>query len=97
MIHIPCEDAIRRARLAPNETQPRVEHMRSGGRSLISETEALDRLRKNFYQLYKPFREAQENPSVLEEWRRAPRGSIGWRSLIFYEQALRVLRVSAND
>jgi hypothetical protein len=62
-----------------------------------TETEALERLRKNFYHLYKPFVQAREDPAVLEEWRRAPRGSIGWRSLIFYEQALRVLEVSVRD
>jgi hypothetical protein len=62
-----------------------------------TEDEALERLRKNHYHLYKPFREAQENPSVLEEWRRAPRGSVGWRKALFYEKAKAVLEVSGRN
>jgi hypothetical protein len=66
---------------------------------LISETktEALERLRKNHYHLWKPLMEAQADPSLPERWRRAPRGSQEWRKAIFFAQALRVLRVSAND
>lgn len=60
--------------------------------------ELYERLRKNFYHLYKPLMEAQRTPGVLDEWRRAPRGSVGWRNLIFHAQALRVvLEVVLSD
>jgi hypothetical protein len=62
-----------------------------------TETEALERLRKNFYHLWKVLKEAQADPSSPERWRRAPRGSLEWRKAIFYAQALRVLEVSTND
>ena len=64
---------------------------------LLDNEEILNRLRRNYYQLYKPLMQARENPDLLEEWRTAPRGSIGWRSLIFYEQALRVLEIAMRD
>ena len=62
--------------------------------ALLEDEEALEHLRKNFYHLWKPLMAVRRDPSVLDEWRRAPRGSIGWRNLIFYEQALRVLEIS---
>ena len=62
--------------------------------ALLENEEALEHLRLHFWHLWKAVKEYRENPSVLDEWRRAPRGSIGWRNLIFYEQALRVLEIS---
>jgi hypothetical protein len=64
--------------------------------ALLENGEAMERLRKIFYHLWKPLVQVRENPELLEEWRRAPRASIGWRSLIFYEQAIRVLEVSVE-
>ena len=55
--------------------------------------EAMERLRKNHYHLWKAFCEVRKDPTRLEEWRRAPRGSQEWRKAIFYEQAIRVLEV----
>jgi hypothetical protein len=57
----------------------------------------LERLRKNFYHLWKVLKEVEADPSLPERWRRAPRGSVGWRSLIFYEKAKAVLEVSGRN
>jgi hypothetical protein len=57
---------------------------------------ALERLRKNFYHLWKVLKEAEADPSLPERWRRAPRGSQEWRKAIFYVQGLRVLEVSVS-
>ncbi len=65
--------------------------------ALLKNEAALERLRKHHYHLFKPLMQVREDPSLLEEWRLAPRGSIGWRSLLFYRQALEVLEVSTND
>jgi hypothetical protein len=59
--------------------------------------EALERLRKNHYHLWKPLIEAREDPTRLEEWRRAPRGSQEWRKARHLDAALRVLSASIND
>jgi hypothetical protein len=56
----------------------------------------MERLRKNHYSLCKALKEAREDPTLLDRWRRAPKGSVEWRSLIFYEQALRVLAVALS-
>ena len=58
------------------------------------EAKQVEHLRLHFWHIWKVVKEATEDPSLLDEWRRAPRGSIGWRNLIFYEQALRVLEIS---
>ncbi len=52
---------------------------------------ALDRLRRNFYQLHEPVREYMEDPSRLERWQRAEKHSQGWRKALFFEEALEVL------
>ena len=72
--------------------------MKSGGSGLTSYNldEAMERLRKNHYSLCKALKEAREDPTLLDRWRRAPKGSVEWRSLIFYEQALRVLAVALS-
>jgi hypothetical protein len=69
------------------------------GRSFISgtETEALERLRKNHYHLWKVLKEAEADPSLPERWRQAPRGSQEWRKAIFFEQAIWVLEVALSD
>ncbi len=59
--------------------------------------EAMERLRKNHYHLWKALMAARENPTRAAEWRRAPRGSQEWRKAVFHEQALRVLEVSMSD
>ena len=56
--------------------------------------DAMERLRKNHYHLWKAFCEAREDLPRLEEWRHAPRGSQEWRKAIFYDQALLVLEIS---
>jgi hypothetical protein len=45
--------------------------------SAYSLEEAMERLRKNFYALWLVMMEVREGPVVVEEWRRAPRGSLG--------------------
>jgi hypothetical protein len=65
--------------------------------ALLQNEDALERLRKNHYQLWKPLMQVREDPALLDKWRRAPRGAIGWRNLIFYEQAIRVLEVALSD
>jgi starvation-inducible outer membrane lipoprotein len=52
---------------------------------------ALDRLRKNFYQLWKPIREYQNEPEVLAEWEEAPRHSLERAKALMFEEGLRVL------
>jgi hypothetical protein len=59
--------------------------------------EAMERLRKNFYHLWRPLMEARDDPSLSERWRNAPRHSQEWRKAIFYEQALRVVEISARE
>lgn len=60
---------------------------------------ALDRLRKNFYQLWRVLEELRvsDDPgALLSEWREAPKGSQGWRKALFYDQALEVLSVALS-
>lgn len=59
--------------------------------------EAMERLRKNWYPLWRVMVEVREAPAVVEEWRRAPRGSMEWRKSVQHEHALRVLRASMSD
>jgi starvation-inducible outer membrane lipoprotein len=46
----------------------------------------MERLRKNRYHLWKVMVEVREDPAV-EEWRQAPRGSLGWRKATQHETA----------
>lgn len=55
---------------------------------------ALDRLRKNFYQLYQPVQEYWEDPFRAEEWWKAEKHSQEWRKMILLEEALKVLDVA---
>jgi hypothetical protein len=41
--------------------------------------------------------EARDDPSLSERWRNAPRHNQEWRKVIFYEQALRVVEISARE
>jgi hypothetical protein len=59
--------------------------------------EAIERLMKNHYPLWRTLREKEGDPSLLYEWREAPPGSQGWRKWRQHEQALRVLRASMSD
>jgi hypothetical protein len=59
--------------------------------------EAMECLRKNHYSLCVVLKEAREDPAVVEEWRRAPWGSVGWTKARQREQALRVLAVSTRE
>jgi hypothetical protein len=59
--------------------------------------EALERLRKNHYPLWKVMVEVREDPAVVEEWRQAPSGSVGHRKLRQHAAALEVLRASTSD
>jgi len=68
-----------------------------GGTTSHTLDEALERLQKNHYHLWKAFCEAREDPTRRQEWRRAPRGSQEWRKAIFYEQAIRVLEVCMRE
>ncbi len=63
----------------------------------FSREEARERLRLHHYHLWKALVEGEDDPGLLEKWRRAPRGSQEWRKAIFYEQALRVLEVSMSE
>jgi len=74
------------------------DHVRTEGGDTTSHTldEAMERLRKNQYHLWKALVESGQDPVLLQKWRRAPRGSQEWRKAIFYEQALRVLEVSMS-
>jgi hypothetical protein len=56
----------------------------------------MERLRKNFYPLWKVYREAHTDPTLPERWREAPEGSQERRKAIFYEQALRVLEAAVS-
>ncbi len=57
-------------------------------------SEALERLRKNFYQLWKPLKEYQDDPEVLEEWAAAPRHSPERAKALMFDEGLRVLDVA---
>lgn len=59
--------------------------------------EAMERLRKNFYALWLVIMEVREDPAVVEEWRRAPKGSLGWRKARQHETALEVLEIAMNQ
>ncbi len=54
-------------------------------------SEALERLRKNFYQLWKPLKEYQDDPEVLEEWEEAPRHSPERAKALMFDEGLEVL------
>lgn len=63
--------------------------------------QALERLRKNFYHLWRVLEELRSAPplysppdALLSEWRRAPRPSQEWRKALFYEQSVDVLAVA---
>jgi hypothetical protein len=59
--------------------------------------EAMERLRKNFYQLWRPLeklRSSDDPGNLLAVWRGAQRPSREWRALRNYEQAIDVLTVS---
>jgi hypothetical protein len=60
----------------------------------------LERLRKNFYQLWKPLYELYlgeyANPILLEHWRRAQEGSQEWRKARFHDEAIEVLLVATK-
>jgi hypothetical protein len=62
-------------------------HYRGGDREALypHNEEALERLRENFYHLWKALCEAREDPTRLVEWKNAPRGSQEWRKAIFFE------------
>ena len=60
---------------------------------------ALERMRLNFYQLWivvEELRTSTDPNGLLREWRESPKGSIGWRKALSYEEALEVLRVSLS-
>jgi hypothetical protein len=59
--------------------------------------EAMERLRKSWYPLWLVLVEVRADPAVVGEWRRALRGSLGWRKARQHEQALEVLEVSMNE
>ena len=58
---------------------------------------ALERLRKNFYHLWKVLQESQCDPSLVERWRRATERSEEWRKARQYDEAVTVLRVALSD
>jgi hypothetical protein len=64
---------------------------------LLEKKEALDRLRKNLYHLWKTLKEAREDPTLPGRWSRAPEGSQEWRKAKQHAQALEVLRVSLSE
>ena len=64
---------------------------------LLEKEEALDRLRKNFYRLWKTLKEAREDPTLPGRWSRAPEGSQEWRKARQHGQALEVLRVFLSE
>jgi hypothetical protein len=53
--------------------------------------EALERLRKNFYQLWKPIKEYQDDPPILQEWEKAPRHSPERAKALLLGEGLEVL------
>ncbi len=60
---------------------------------------ALERLRKNFYHLWIVVEEARTSTDptgLLRGWRQAPKGSVGWRKSLFYDDALEVLRAALS-
>ena len=59
--------------------------------------EAMERLRKNHYELWLVMREAGADPSVVEEWKRSPEGSQEWRKAVQHRHASMVLGVSTSD
>jgi hypothetical protein len=65
--------------------------------SAYSLEEAMERLRKNFYALWLVMMEVRQGPVVVEEWRRAPMGSLGWRKARQHETALEVLEIAMNQ
>ncbi len=52
---------------------------------------ALDRLFKNFYQLWKPVREYQDDPELLREWEKSPRHSPERAKALLLDEGLEVL------
>ncbi len=54
-------------------------------------SEVLERLRKNFYQLWKPIKEYQDDPPMLEEWEEAPRHSPERAKALMFDEGLEVL------
>jgi hypothetical protein len=54
-------------------------------------SEALERLRKNFYQLWKPLKEYQDDPPALAEWEEAPRHSPERAKALMLDEGLKVL------
>jgi hypothetical protein len=63
--------------------------------------EALERLRKNFYHLWKVLDELylseHADASKLERWRQAPQGSQEWRKARQHDEALEVLITAVSD
>ena len=64
---------------------------------LLEKEEALDRLRKNLYHLWKTLKEAREDPTLPGRWSRAPEGYQERRKARQHGQALEVLRVSMSE
>ncbi len=58
---------------------------------------ALDRLRKNYYNLYKAVRSYQEDPRRLSMWKAAEKPSPEWRQGFYFDAALRVLAAALSD
>ncbi len=54
-------------------------------------SEALERLRKNFYQLWKPIKEYQDDPEALAEWEEAPRHSPERAKALMFDEGLSAL------
>ena len=59
--------------------------------------EAMERLRKNHYPLWRVMVEVREDPAMVAEWRQAPEDSSEWRKARQHEQALWVPQESLND
>ena len=60
---------------------------------------ALERMRKNFYQLWivvEELRLSSDPGALLAGWGEAPKGSQEWRKALFYAEALEVLRVALS-
>jgi hypothetical protein len=57
-------------------------------------SEALERLRKNFHQLWKPLVEYRDDPELLREWEKAPRHSPERAKALMFDEGLRVLDVA---
>ncbi len=60
----------------------------------------LERLRKNFYQLWKPLHELylgeHADPILLEVWRLAPEGSQEWRKAREHDDAIELLMIATK-